>query len=92
LLRGREDAVTQAANHAVVMLRCNIASRGGRGLKKKAENANFPSISAVFCLESSHFTLAEKQELLHIVAARYCDFGREAAALPGRFLPELGRS
>jgi len=27
----------------------------------------------------------------HIVAARYCGSVREAAALPGRFLPELGR-
>jgi hypothetical protein len=36
--------------------------------------------------------LADKFLFRHIVAARYRDLGREAAALPGRFLPELGRS
>jgi hypothetical protein len=36
-------------------------------------------------------TLAPQIEFHHIVAARYCGSVREAAALPGRFLPELGR-
>src|SRR6185312_10626634 len=35
--------------------------------------------------------LAQACMFHHIVAARYCGFVREAAALPGRFLPELGR-
>jgi hypothetical protein len=35
--------------------------------------------------------LAERGEFYHIAAARYCGSVREAAALPGRFLPELGR-
>lgn len=35
--------------------------------------------------------LAPGHGLDHIVAARYCGSVREAAALPGRFLPELGR-
>jgi hypothetical protein len=92
LLRGREDAVTGQVLGIVTMLQCNIALRGSNWLKKQAKNQHFSSISADFCLESLHFRLAAKPELMHIVAARYCDFGREAAALPGRFLPELGRS
>ena len=44
-----------------------------------------------FPAEKYFFTLARKARLHHIVAARYCGFVREAAALPGRFLPELGR-
>jgi hypothetical protein len=35
--------------------------------------------------------LALKVKFHHIVAARYCGSVHEAAALPGRFLPELGR-
>jgi len=36
--------------------------------------------------------LADNSRFLHIAAARYCGLRREAAALSGRFLPELGRS
>src|SRR6185503_4452031 len=36
-------------------------------------------------------TLAWRARFPHIAAARYCGSVREAAALPGRFLPELGR-
>jgi hypothetical protein len=35
--------------------------------------------------------LAPEEPIQHIVAARYLGSVREAAALPGRFLPELGR-
>jgi hypothetical protein len=54
--------------------------------------AIFSNVSATFCAEYGNFHLADKFWLRHIVAARYRDFDREAAALPGRFLPELGRS
>jgi hypothetical protein len=50
---------------------------------------------AGFTWENSHLNpisgLAGANEFHHIVAARYCGSVREAAALPGRFLPELGR-
>ncbi|MEP6830733.1 MAG: hypothetical protein ABI963_10365, partial [Rhizomicrobium sp.] len=35
--------------------------------------------------------LAAETKFPYFVAARYCGSAREAAALPGRFLPELGR-
>ena len=40
----------------------------------------------------SIFALAQQKAFRHIVAARYRSPRFEAAALPGRFLPELGRS
>ncbi len=58
----------------------------------QAGMAIFSNVSATFCAEYANFHLADKFRLRHIVAARYRDFDREAAALPGRFLPELGRS
>ena len=52
----------------------------------------FPVFLRRFIWNDYRLTLADKSRFLHIVAVRYYGLRREAAALPGRFLPELGRS
>jgi hypothetical protein len=52
----------------------------------------FPEFLRRFVWNGYSLILADKASFLHIVAARYYGLRREAAALPERFLPELGRS
>jgi hypothetical protein len=59
--------------------------------KTATDPVKYPAKPANYNGKSIILTLASEGPIQHIVAARYSGSVREAAALPGRFLPELGR-
>jgi hypothetical protein len=74
-----------------LLLRRTIAQIESSCRKIRQRCCEIACFSWVIPLEKHILTLAPEIEFHHIVAARYCGSAREAAALPGRFLPELGR-
>ena len=80
------------AKHSIrLLLRRTIAQIEFRCWKIRQRCCEIACFDWVISLKRHILTLAPEPGLHHIVAARYCGFVREAAALPGRFLPELGR-
>jgi hypothetical protein len=73
------------------LLRRTIVEIESRCLKIRQSRCKMACFNWVISSKKHILTLAPEIEIHHIVAARYCGSVREAAALPGRFLPELGR-
>ncbi|MGD0189898.1 MAG: hypothetical protein ABSD74_04060 [Rhizomicrobium sp.] len=69
------------------LLHCTIIGQAALGKSKKIYD-----FAAKIRLGERHFSIAAQWWFVHIVAARHYEVLRDAAALPGRFLPELGRS
>jgi hypothetical protein len=73
------------------LLRRTIAEIESRCPKIRQSYCKMACFNWVILQKKHILTLAPEIRFHHIVAARYCGSVREAAALPGRFLPELGR-
>src|ERR1700754_2041951 len=75
-----------------IVQRTNAAG-GSSWAQKQAENSDFCSFSAAFWTIWNRFKILRRNRNFGILLQRgIAIFDCEAAALPGRFLPELGRS
>src|ERR1700743_585646 len=75
-----------------IVQRTNAAG-GSSWVQKQAENSDFCSFSAAFWTIWNRFKILRRNRNFGILLQRgIAIFDCEAGALPGRFLPELGRS
>ncbi|HEY4274097.1 MAG TPA: hypothetical protein VGM68_01325, partial [Rhizomicrobium sp.] len=74
-----------------LILRRTIAAIASKCPKNRRLPCEIPCFGRIKSPRKDILRLVERVPFHHIVAARYCGSAREAAALLGRFLPELGR-